>query len=62
MRIYVDSATLKKIERSLKEEFRELDLLVHNAGRTHRALTVDTSTKVYRDLFEVNFLVIVKKH
>ena len=50
-----DPRSYKNIEKSLRKEFRELDLLVHNAGRTHRALTMDTSIKVYRDLFEVNF-------
>ena len=51
----LDPRSFTNIEKSLREEFPEIDLLIHNAGRTHRALTVDTSTKVYRDLFEVNF-------
>ncbi|MES2776071.1 MAG: SDR family NAD(P)-dependent oxidoreductase [Bacteroidota bacterium] len=35
--------------------FNRLDILLNNAGISHRSLAVDTDARVYRKIFDVNF-------
>ena len=42
------------------DRFKQLDVLVNNAGRSMRAQVIDTTPDQFRDLMELNFLALVR--
>ena len=61
--VAVDITTDEGVERLFGlaiERFGQLDMLVNNAGRTHRGKVINTTPDVFRDWMELNFLATVR--
>ncbi|MFP4477361.1 MAG: SDR family oxidoreductase [Desulfatibacillaceae bacterium] len=50
-----DEAACRKCVGDARRDFGSLDVLVNNAGITHRSAFADTETAVYRKVMDVNF-------
>lgn len=49
------SSSIRECVETIMGKAGRIDLLVNNAGRSHRSLIEETSTNVAREIFEVNF-------
>ena len=55
-----DQADVDRLFADVRAQFGRLDLLVNNAGRSHRGRAIDTSVDEFRELLELNFLATVR--
>lgn len=54
--LVTDMAAWQSLLRLIEKEFGQLDVVINNAGITHRASTVhDMPNQVMRNIMEVNF-------